>query len=153
MELFAETSFPFALYCEQDNSSEAADLVESMPPGFTLSPIVKFEFKNGLRFQSGRFRRDRSQGIAPKQTAEARSAFNEDLTAGFWRLRELDFSEILRGAEELSSKCTENELTRTMDILHVATALQWGAKTFLTFDARQSKLARAAGLKCPLPVS
>jgi hypothetical protein len=34
MEVFAETSFLFALYCEQDNSSEAVDLMESMPPGF-----------------------------------------------------------------------------------------------------------------------
>jgi predicted nucleic acid-binding protein len=34
-----------------------------------------------------------------------------------------------------------------MDTLHVATALHLGAKEFLTFDARQSKLAAAEGLK------
>jgi hypothetical protein len=31
--------------------------------------------------------------------------------------------------------------------LHVALALESGAKIFLSFDARQRKLAKAAGLK------
>jgi predicted nucleic acid-binding protein len=31
--------------------------------------------------------------------------------------------------------------------LHVALALEAGAKTFLSFDQRQRKLAKAAGLK------
>lgn len=37
--------------------------------------------------------------------------------------------------------------TRSLDILHVATALVLGCQTFHTFDTRQGKLARAAGLK------
>ena len=36
---------------------------------------------------------------------------------------------------------------RTIDLLHVAIALEAGAKTFLSFDQRQRKLAKAAGLK------
>jgi predicted nucleic acid-binding protein len=152
MEAFAETSFLFALYCEQDNSAVAVDCMESLAPGISLSPLVRFEFENGLRFQAGRFRRDRSQGVAPKQATQARQVFNEDLTAGFWRPQEFEFPEILRRAESLSTRFTEENLTRSMDILHVATALQWGARTFLSFDARQAKLAKAAGLKCPLKV-
>jgi predicted nucleic acid-binding protein len=37
--------------------------------------------------------------------------------------------------------------TRTLDSLHVACALELKAKRFWTFDERQSKLAKAAGLK------
>ncbi len=37
--------------------------------------------------------------------------------------------------------------TRTLDTLHVATALELKAERFWTFDERQSKLARAEGLK------
>ena len=36
---------------------------------------------------------------------------------------------------------------RTLDTLHVASALQLKAERFWTFDDRQSKLANAAGLK------
>ena len=35
----------------------------------------------------------------------------------------------------------------SLDILHVATALALGATEFCTFDTRQGKLARLAGLR------
>jgi predicted nucleic acid-binding protein len=38
---------------------------------------------------------------------------------------------------------------RTLDILHVATAVHLRATEFLTFDGRQKKIARHAGLKVP----
>jgi predicted nucleic acid-binding protein len=38
---------------------------------------------------------------------------------------------------------------RTLDTLHVACALELKAKQFWTFDERQGKLAKAAGLKSP----
>jgi predicted nucleic acid-binding protein len=37
--------------------------------------------------------------------------------------------------------------TRTLDSLHVACALELKAERFWTFDERQAKLAKAAGLK------
>lgn len=37
--------------------------------------------------------------------------------------------------------------TRTLDTLHVACAMEFGADQFLTFDERQAKLARAVGLR------
>jgi len=36
---------------------------------------------------------------------------------------------------------------RTLDTLHVASALELKERSFWTFDERQAKLARAAGLK------
>lgn len=37
--------------------------------------------------------------------------------------------------------------TRTLDSLHIACALELKAERFWTFDERQAKLAKAAGLK------
>jgi predicted nucleic acid-binding protein len=39
--------------------------------------------------------------------------------------------------------------TRTLDVLHVASALILGATDFYTFDKNQRKLARIEGLKAP----
>jgi len=39
---------------------------------------------------------------------------------------------------------------RSLDVLHVATALHLGAQEFLTFDANQIKLARAEKLNHPV---
>jgi predicted nucleic acid-binding protein len=45
---------------------------------------------------------------------------------------------------------TDSHGHRSRDILHVATALESGAKEFLTFDKNQKKLAEAEGLVVPL---
>ena len=53
-------------------------------------------------------------------------------------------------AERLSELYTDVRGHRTMDILHVATAVELGAKEFLTFDGNQRKLAEAEGMIVPL---
>jgi predicted nucleic acid-binding protein len=40
---------------------------------------------------------------------------------------------------------------RSLDIIHVASAVELERKTFLAFDERQRKLARAVGLKLLIP--
>ena len=53
----------------------------------------------------------------------------------------------LNRAAELSRSHTPKLGTRSLDVLHVACALELKLTYFLTFDERQQKLARAAGLK------
>ncbi len=50
-------------------------------------------------------------------------------------------------ARLLISRWTARLGTRTLDILHVAAALTLRADAFHTFDERQRKLAKAAGLR------
>lgn len=150
--IFAETSFLVATYRLQDNSPEAAGVFQNLPEGTPISPLVVFEFENTLKLQVGLFRTNRTVGFSRQTADKALEDFSSDLDAGFWRVAALDFPLVLSKARELSQAHSEAGLHRAMDILHVATALHWGAKTFLTFDARQARLAKAAGLKCPLKV-
>lgn len=53
-------------------------------------------------------------------------------------------------AERLSELYTDTGVHRSMDILHVATAIELGAEEFLTFDLNQKKLAEAEGLRVPM---
>src|SRR5207244_139397 len=53
----------------------------------------------------------------------------------------------LNGAAELSQNHTPNLGTGSLDVLHVACALELRLRFFLTFDQQQQKLAAAAGLK------
>ena len=52
-------------------------------------------------------------------------------------------------AERLSVLHSEKLGTRSLDILHVAAALVLGMPGFLSFDRRQSRLAKAVGLHVP----
>ena len=45
--------------------------------------------------------------------------------------------------------CVRPKVTRGLDILHVATALELGVQEFLTFDANQKTLAEAEGFVVP----
>lgn len=79
---------------------------------------------------------------------EARQAHNEldrDRGSGLWL--EFDLPEsVWRTCADLARKHGPKLGTRTLDSLHVASALDLGAKAFWTFDERQAKLATAAGL-------
>jgi predicted nucleic acid-binding protein len=66
------------------------------------------------------------------------------LVDALWR-RTLDV------ALELSAEHTETLGTRTLDVLHVATALTLGMNRFVTYDNRQARLARAAKLRVVAP--
>jgi predicted nucleic acid-binding protein len=54
-------------------------------------------------------------------------------------------------AGELSREFSRTLGTRSLDVLHVASALELGFRSFLTFDIRQQRLARAVGLKTLVP--
>jgi predicted nucleic acid-binding protein len=53
----------------------------------------------------------------------------------------------LNRAAQLSQQHTPKLGTRSLDVVHVACALELKLSHFLTFDERQQKLAQASGLK------
>lgn len=66
------------------------------------------------------------------------------LVDALWR-RTLDL------AADLSTRFTARLGTRTLDVLHVATAVTLEMRLFVTYDVRQSDLAKAAGLRVVAP--
>jgi hypothetical protein len=70
----------------------------------------------------------------------------QDLRAGLLIYTRVSWTDVFRLADELSDKHSGKEGQRTIDLLHVALALECGAKTFLSFDRRQRSLAKAANL-------
>ncbi|MBN9689084.1 MAG: hypothetical protein J0M24_02505 [Verrucomicrobia bacterium] len=73
-----------------------------------------------------------------------------DLASDIFAHAEPAWLEVLLEAERLSAGNSEFLGTRSLDILHVASALVLGAEQFITFDLRQSSLASAAGLRLAL---
>jgi predicted nucleic acid-binding protein len=76
----------------------------------------------------------------------ALAALDDDFTQGRLLLADVSWREALRLGDSISRKLTPS-LARTLDILHVASALTLKRGHFLTFDSRQRKLAEATGLK------
>lgn len=150
MKTFAETSFLCALYRPQDNSPRAdAHLARHRSP-LVVSSLVLWELRQAARFQVFRFERDRTQGHSKAEFTRMMADVENNLKINFLRLESSDWSDVLQRAEIISSARTPSGGHRSMDILHVATALHLGATHFLTFDENQKKLALVEGLKVPL---
>lgn len=58
----------------------------------------------------------------------------------------MDWPQVFSLAHRLSQLHSRPLLARSLDLLHVACALKLGASDFLSFDERQSKVAKAERL-------
>lgn len=84
--------------------------------------------------------------ISEHEAKRLYSAFEADCRSGLWLTMEAPEG-VFETAIELARKHVPRLGCRTLDTLHIASALELGADEFWSFDARQLKLARVAGLK------
>jgi predicted nucleic acid-binding protein len=70
----------------------------------------------------------------------------QEVRLGYWPHLEFDWTEAARTACELAAEHSLNMPVRSMDLFHVAIAIEVAADRFLSFDTEQNALAEAAGL-------
>lgn len=89
--------------------------------------------------------------LAREGLSQALADFASDFAEG--RLWQVDilWRAALNRAAELSQRYTPRLGTRSLDVLHVACALELKLRHFLTFDERQRRLAGAIGLRLVSP--
>jgi predicted nucleic acid-binding protein len=78
---------------------------------------------------------------------EALAELEADFAEGRLQLADVLWRAALNRAAELSRTYTPKLGTRSLDVLHVACALELKLRNFVTFDEGQQKLAAAVGLK------
>jgi predicted nucleic acid-binding protein len=110
-----------------------------------LTPHGELEIVNGICLAA--FRRL----IDEEALSDALASFEEDQADGRYAHADVLWRATLKRAAEISRAHTASLGCRTLDVLHVATALELGLRVFVTFDRRQQQLARAAGLKSVTP--
>ena len=140
-DIYADSSFLVSLHRADANHAAARACAASAASPLVFTPLHRVEVRNALR----------NAAAAGQMTApECRTAFRqieEDLRDGLLIHTPVNWTEVFRRADGLSEKHAATEGQRTIDLLHISAALECGARTFLTFDQRQKKLAKAAGLK------
>ncbi len=148
--VFPDTSFLCGLYVPQSSSARAITFISRQPTAVEVSSLLLYEFRQSVQFQVFRHAKDRRQGYPLSVAQLALAALQSDVKAGALHLASVDWADVHQRAEHLSLQYTRNGGHRTVDILHVATALHMGASEFLTFDVNQKKLAVAEGLVVPV---
>jgi len=140
-QICCDTSFLFSLYGRDSKTRQAVAFLGQLRQPVAISILNEFELENSIRLSIFSRKIDSTMGAAMLVDYAA------DKRQGKAVLVDCDFSEVLAQAKGLSLTHSQSGGHRAYDILHVAAALRLGAQEFLTFDANQRKLAKAAGLK------
>ena len=141
MSAYADTSFLYSLYVQQAHSAKAAAYLAAADDAeLPLTALGRFELLNAIRLSVFR------QELTPRVAAVDLLTIKGDIESGVLGVISCDWAAVHAEAERLSARHTAEGGHRSMDILHVATALSTGASEFLSFDRNQAKLASAEGL-------
>ena len=139
MSAYADTSFLVSLYVLDANSALAAARMKHAGLPILLTSFGELELTNALSLRL--FRRE----LRLSKIKAARALIRKDLSDGILSLKTLPEGAFDK-AMQMARRRTPQLGTRTLDLLHVASALRLQADTFYTFDRNQERLARAEGL-------
>ena len=138
---YADTGILLKSYVLEPDSNEAELTLREMGAPFCYSQIHGLEISNAIRLKV--FRRE----ITAVQASAAVRAFRADLDKGLLERSAAPLPAIFLRAEKLSEKHSAKLGTRSLDLLHVAAALESGCKRFASLDARQRECARLETLE------
>jgi len=140
-DAYADSSFLVSLFRADSCHHEASAFMKENELSLAYTPLHRIEVRNALR---------NAVSCGDLKNAERNLAFRqieEDLKDGLLIHMPVNWTDVFRCADELSEKHSAKEGQRTIDLLHIAIAIENEAKTFLTFDKRQRGLAKSVGLK------
>lgn len=138
MSVYADTSFFVSLYLPDRHSSEAERRMAAKPQ-VLLTPLHQAEWSHALAQHA--FRKE----ISTLEARQIQTEWERDRNNRLWM--EIDLPEsVWETCTTLARKHGHKLGIRTLDSLHVASALELGAQAFWTFDDRQAKLAQSEGL-------
>ena len=138
---YVDTSVLFSLYVPDANSSKADLWRKANPAPIDLTGFHRIELRNALSLAVFQ------QRLTPTEAKSAWAAVLDDLKTGALVAKSDLWAKLVPEAEALATHHTPIIGTRSLDVLHVASALACGATEFCTFDTRQGKLAQLGGMQ------
>jgi hypothetical protein len=141
VKAYADTGFVVSLYKMESTSEKAAALMRKLESPVWISALSEIELRNA--FQLSVFR-----GEIDKASAELKlRLFQQDLKKGIYAVMPVSSSALHSKTAELIDRHSARIGTRSLDLMHIATAILLKADVFLSFDLRQRKAAKLEGLK------
>jgi predicted nucleic acid-binding protein len=137
--IFCDSSFLVALYLGTQSFSETArEIATAFDRGIPYPWLIELELCTALR-----------RVLASKRELlkAALRVINSARKEGLLVECELDYERLVSRALELSERYASALGLRTLDILHVAAALELQADALASFDNRQRALAKELGLE------
>lgn len=138
---YFDTGLVLKLVVKEPLSELVLDFVSSRKLVVPYTGFVELECANAIAAKVYRGEFD------PGQSSAAQGLIGDFLRQGLFARIPLDMSAVVRDTVELVARSTSSTGCRTLDLLHIASALALGAEVFATGDSRQAKAARVCGLE------
>ena len=139
MSVYVDSSFPVSLYVTDQHSAISRQRVLTAP-SLWLTALHLAEWAHAIAQHV--FRRE----LSAREANEMHRQLERDESNGIWMPAGIP-ENAFDSCEDLGLRHGLKLGVRTVDSLHVATALELKAERFWTFDDRQQKLAKIVGLK------
>jgi len=139
LTIYADTSFFISLYLSDQHSAEARRRL-AQQPFIWLTPLHLAEWTHAIALLVFR------NQISTQEAQKVYQNFERDRLAGVWEEVDLP-AKTFEICAKLARRHVASLGVRTLDTLHVASALELVAERFWTFDNRQASLVQAEGLK------
>lgn len=144
--IYIDTSAVVKLYIKETDSPAVSEWIRNNNEPIPLTGLIELELINALKLKQ--FRNE----ISKEDFEKIILKLKEHETRGVYYRPPMDWTAVFNYAFDLSKNNTPNIGSRSLDILHVASALFLKTDGILTFDERQAQLSAMAGLKiekCP----
>lgn len=135
--VYFDTSALAKWYLNESHSEAVEKYIRKCGP-VGISDLTVVEMRSLLA------RRRREKEIDASMESRVFATFEEDIRQGFLVCHPLSAT-VAAGAANLISILPDVPL-RTLDSLHLAIALEWGAKTLATYDTVMAEAARKMGI-------
>ena len=141
MDAYYDTGTLVPLYVEEAFSSTINAWVTSRVEPIPLNQFQRLELENAMRQKM--FRGE----IDEERLTRILTDVGEDLERGRLVLRPANWINALDQARSIGERVTVKTGCRTLDLIHVAIAAQWGCPVFVSADERQLAAAKMQGLR------
>jgi predicted nucleic acid-binding protein len=141
LTIYFDTGILLKLYSAEADSAKAIALVQRFGSPICFTDLQHAELRNAL------YRKNARNEISRQELRKALRVLQSDIDQAILQPPSIEWTEVFAEAKRLTSKYAFSTQCRTLDTLHVATALSLGVASIGSTDERQRVLARKAGLK------
>lgn len=140
-DIYLDSSYVLSYLMEDSHSEEACNNLKTLPSAGKISELVMLEFQTVLRRQVG------INGFESGHAERIILELDSQIKEGWFEIVKVNWDRVWQRSMGLSARNASSLKVRSLDILHVAVAMEAGHDSFWTFDKRQKELAEMSGLR------